>query len=61
MEWIDTCEKLPTHSKPIIIDCEEGVGEGYYKGHDIFRFIRFNVDVDVDNVYRWTAMPKSIR
>ena len=28
MEWYEPCEKLPTNSKPILIDCEEGVGEG---------------------------------
>ena len=60
MEWYETCEMLPTNSKPILIDCEEGVGEGYYKGNETFRFNRFSVDVNADYVYRWTEMPKSI-
>lgn len=61
MEWFEACEKLPTNSKPIILDCEEGVGEGFYKGNDMFRFIRFGVDVAADDVYRWAEMPKSTR
>lgn len=46
--------------KPIILDCAEGVGEGYYKGKETFRFIRFNVDVNADDVYRWAEMPESV-
>lgn len=61
MEWFEPCEQLPMHSKPIILDCEEGVGEGYYKGNEVFRFTRFGVDVNADDVYRWSEMPKSIR
>ena len=60
MEWFETCEQLPTHSRPIILDCEEGVGEGYYKGNEVFRFTRFCVDVNADDVYRWAEMPTSI-
>lgn len=59
MKWFEPCEKLPTDPRPIIIDCEEGVGEGYYKGREVFRFTRFGVDVNADDVYRWAEMPKS--
>lgn len=59
MKWLETCEQLPTHSRPIILDCEEGVGEGYYKGNETFRFVRFGIDVNADDVYRWAEMPKS--
>lgn len=59
MKWFEPWEKLPTDPRPIIIDCEEGVGEGYYKGREVFRFTRFGVDVNADDVYRWAEMPKS--
>lgn len=58
MKWIEAHKKLPTNSKPIIIDCVEGIGEGYYRGKGVFRFIRFGADVELDDVYAWMEMPK---
>lgn len=57
MIWYETAYRLPTHSRLLIIDCVEGVGEGYYKGKGMFHFNRFNEDVDGADVYRWANMP----
>lgn len=57
MTWFETAYRLPVHSRPILIDCAEGVGEGYYKGKGIFHFNRYSEDVDGDDVYRWANMP----
>lgn len=57
MKWYNPSEKLPTSMCPLIIDCTEGVGEGYYKGKEVFRFMRFGKDVEADDVYRWAFMP----
>lgn len=61
MKWYAPSYKLPNHSKPIIIDCVEGVGEAFYKGKDVFRFMRYGVDVNADDVYRWAEMPTSAK
>ena len=57
MGWILTSEELPKHNRPILIDSADGVGEAYYKGKGIFRFVRFCEDVSAENVYRWAEMP----
>lgn len=58
MKWFKPYEKLPEINQILIIDCMEGVGEGYYKGKGVFRFIRYGIDVLDDDVYRWTYMPQ---
>lgn len=58
IDWYNPSEKRPTSMCPLIIDCSKGIGEGYYMGKGIFRFMRFNIDMSKDDVYRWAFMPQ---
>lgn len=56
--WYKPSEKHPTSSCKIVIDCKEGIGDGFYKGKGVFHFSWTGTDLSEKDVLRWAYLPQ---